>query len=69
MTEATQDELLTAAEFAAMAKVTVRAVRRWADKGVGPEPVRPRGSRLVRYRRSEVKAWLAGQPVRAEADT
>lgn len=60
------DRLLTAAEFAAMARVTIRAVRRWADKGVGPRPRRPPGSRIVRYRHSEVEAWLGGGRVSGE---
>ena len=55
----TEDErLLTAADFAQLAKVTVRAVRRWAARGVGPKPIKPPGSRIVRYRQSEVDAWL-----------
>jgi hypothetical protein len=62
-----QGELMTAAEFAACAKVTIRAVRRWADKGIGPEPLRPPGARVVRYRRRDVDAWLSGESVRAWA--
>lgn len=57
-------ELITGAEFAVMARVTIRAVRKWADKDIGPRPIRPPGSRLVRYRRTEVEAWLSGKPVR-----
>jgi len=56
--------VLTAAEFAGLAKVTLRTVRRWAAGGVGPRPRRPPGSRLVRYRRDEVEAWLSGEQVR-----
>ncbi len=56
MTE--DDRLLTAADFAQLAKVTVRAVRRWAARGVGPAPIKPPGSRIVRYRQSDVDAWL-----------
>jgi DNA-binding transcriptional MerR regulator len=61
------DLLLTGAEFARMAKVTLRAVRNWAAKGIGPEPVRPPGSGMVRYRRREVEDWLSGKPVREAA--
>jgi DNA-binding transcriptional MerR regulator len=56
-----QDELITGAEFAAAAKVTIRAVRLWAEKGIGPKPLRPAGARLVRYRRRDVDAWLKGE--------
>jgi predicted DNA-binding transcriptional regulator AlpA len=62
-----QNELITAAEFAAMAKVTISAVRRWAAKDIGPKPLRPTGSRLVRYRREEVDAWLGGEAIGARA--
>jgi hypothetical protein len=60
---ADQKDLLTGAEFAAMARVTLRAVRAWSAKGVGPKPLRPPGSRLVRYRRDEVETWLRGEAV------
>lgn len=62
-----RDEWLTAAEFADRAKVTIRAVRRWASQNIGPEPRRPPGARLVRYRRHEVDAWLSGEALRARA--
>lgn len=62
--ETDDQELLTAVEFADRARVTVRAVRKWADQGVGPVPIRPPGSRLVRYRRVEVDRWLSGLSVR-----
>lgn len=58
-----QSELLTASEFAAMCRVTISAVRRWAAQGIGPRPLRPTGSRVVRYRRSEIEAWLSGQSI------
>lgn len=56
------EEWLTGAEFATIAKVDIRSIRRWADKGIGPRPLRPPGTRVVRYRRSEVEAWLSGEP-------
>lgn len=55
-------EDMTAAEFAARARVTIRAVQRWEAKGVGPKPIRPSGARIVRYRRDEVEDWLNGKP-------
>lgn len=58
-------EYLTAVEFAERARVGLRAVRKWADKGVGPEPVRPAGTRIVRYRAREVEEWLNGESTAA----
>jgi predicted DNA-binding transcriptional regulator AlpA len=62
-----QHDLITADEYAAMARVTIRAVRKWAATGIGPRPLRPQGSRIVRYRRREIEAWLAGEPVSTKA--
>lgn len=53
-------DLLTPSEFAEMARVTLGAVRKWAANGIGPEPKRPPGTTLVRYKRAEVEAWLNG---------
>ena len=55
------DVLLIAGEFAERARVSVRTIRKWKAKGVGPKPIQPEGSRIVRYRQSEVEAWLAGR--------
>lgn len=60
-------EYLTGAQFAELAQVDIRTVRKWASRGVGPRPTRPAGSRIVRYWRSEVEAWLRGEPVQAGA--
>lgn len=59
------NELMTAVEFARKAGVTRRCVQRWAADGVGPRPVRPPGTRIVRYRRKDVDAWLDGRDVRS----
>ncbi len=61
------DQLMTTAEVADMAKVTAMAVRLWEQKGIGPRPVRPAGTRIVRYRRREIVAWLQGDSPNAEA--
>ncbi|WP_369294095.1 helix-turn-helix transcriptional regulator [Micromonospora sicca] len=37
--------------------VSVRTLERWAQQGIGPRPVKA-GPRFVRYRASEVEAWL-----------
>jgi hypothetical protein len=64
---ADQNDLLTAAEFAAKARVDIRSVRMWEGKGVGPKPIRPPGSRIVRYRRGDIDAWLRGDVPAIEA--
>lgn len=67
MTEQNVCEYLTGEEFAERARVTIRAIRRWAAKGVGPQPLRPPGARIVRYRRREVEDWLNGKSTPTEA--
>lgn len=52
----TQDTL-TRPEFARLARVSVPTLRRWARKGIGPQP-RQIGPRLVRYGRDEVLDYL-----------
>jgi predicted DNA-binding transcriptional regulator AlpA len=54
------DEILTTEETAAMLKSPVATVRWWRHKGVGPKSF-VLGSRKVRYRRSDVLAWLDEQ--------
>lgn len=54
-----QSEWLTTGEYAALARVSVPTARRWARQSIGPRPHKF-GPRLVRYRRSEVDAWMIG---------
>ncbi len=37
--------------------ITIATLDRWAKKGICPAPIKL-GPRLVRYRRSEILAWL-----------
>ena len=62
-----EPDLLTPSEFAEMARVTLAAVRKWAANGIGPEPKRPPGTSLVRYKRVEVEAWLNGEALTSGA--
>lgn len=55
------DELLTVDELAAQLKVPVRTIRQWSVVGTGPK--RMKVGRYVRYRRSDVSAWLQSQYV------
>lgn len=53
----TSDVLLTDEELAAMLKISLSMVQKWRVLGKGPAFIKiPGGS--VRYRRSEVEAWL-----------
>lgn len=49
-------ELLTQQETAALLKVSVSTLKRWRTVGTGPRYLRV--GRAVRYRRSDVEAWL-----------
>ncbi|TFV49584.1 DNA-binding protein [Blastococcus sp. TF02A-35] len=55
------EDLLSTAEFAQKAKVPAGTVRHWRDVGTGPAYLRI--GRHVRYRPSDVMAWLEGQRV------
>jgi predicted DNA-binding transcriptional regulator AlpA len=50
--------MITAADFAAMLKVSVRTLWRLRSAGQVPEPVRLGGA--VRWRLDEVKNWITG---------
>jgi predicted DNA-binding transcriptional regulator AlpA len=50
--------LITAADVAAMLKVSVRTLWRLRSAGQIPEPVRLGGA--VRWRLDEIKKWIAG---------
>lgn len=50
------DEWITAKEVAAMTGMTVPAVRAWVHRGYGPPFYK--FERSVRYKRSEVEAWV-----------
>jgi excisionase family DNA binding protein len=54
---AKNDELLTVQQLAELLKVPVSTVYRWRYLGVGPRGIRVSG-RHVRYRRSDVEAYL-----------
>ena len=53
---------LSKAQTAALLKVSVRTLERWARAGIGPSP-RKHGPRLVRYDSDEVLAYRRdGEP-------
>ena len=54
------DQLLTRAETAELLNLSVFTLARWAVNGTGPRFMRI-NSRVVRYRRSDVEAWVNAQ--------
>lgn len=51
------DPMLTEQQVSELLQVSVRTLQRWRASNTGPPWTRVH--RLVRYRRSEVQAWLA----------
>lgn len=54
-----REELWSVEQLAAYLKVPVATVYSWRSKGYGPVGIRV--GRYVRYRASDVEAWLASQ--------
>lgn len=54
-----ESELLTAAELAAKLHKTAAALAQWRYKGTGPKFIKLGGG--IRYRASDVEAWLDAQ--------
>lgn len=56
------DAIITQDRAARQIGVSVRTLQAWRAQGYGPPPIRlgPRGGR-VRYRASEVQAWIETQ--------
>lgn len=57
-TVAAADEFLTVDDLAAWLRVKPQTIYQWNYAGTGPRPTKL-GARYVRYRRSDVEAWLA----------
>lgn len=47
---------MTKAEVAALYRISIRTLERWARAGIGPRPIQ-RGPRLVRYDQDEVLSY------------
>ncbi|WP_093721017.1 helix-turn-helix transcriptional regulator [Streptomyces sp. DI166] len=57
---------LSKAQTAALFKVSVRTLERWAQAGIGPTPLK-HGPRLVRYDNDEVLDYLRNGELRESA--
>lgn len=56
----TRDELLRTDAVAELLEVSTRCLAHWRERGIGPRYLSPApGTRWVRYRRSDVEAWIA----------
>lgn len=58
------EELLTSLEVAELLRVSAYTVKRWRREGTGPKHIVVGG--LIRYRRSDVEAYLEGNTVTPE---
>ena len=53
-------ELMTAKDVCALLKIQPRALRRWREKGIFPEPMTFETG-TIRWDREVVEAWVKGQ--------
>jgi len=53
-----QSQLLDVRAVATMLGCGARTVWRLADRGAMPAPIRPGGTRAVRWRRGELESWI-----------
>lgn len=54
------DTLMTRKEVAAVLHVAPRTLTRWSTEGIGPQPL-TLAPRVVRYRASDVQAFIEAQ--------
>ena len=66
--EATEHELITTEELAALLRVDPSSVRRWRTaRPVQGPPFIPVSERVIMYAMEDVREWLASRRVRPEA--
>lgn len=54
--------LLIEDEIANICRVSLRTVRRWRMRRVGPAFIKVAGGPMVRYRQSDFQVWLKAHP-------
>lgn len=59
-----EDPLLTTEQLAQYLNVAMPTIYMWRSHRKGP-PGRKMGGKFIRYRKSEVDAWIASQPTEA----
>lgn len=59
MSQQDDDTLTTPAELAMKVKVSTRTLQDWRSKGIGPKWIKT--GKVVRYRSSDIAAWLKSQ--------
>lgn len=55
------DEIKTSNEVADRLKIKPKTLSEWRSKGKGPKFFRVGSTRTIRYRESDIKAWLDSQ--------
>lgn len=68
-TEILQDRLLRDEAVAKLIDHSPWTLRQWRHQGIGPRFVKVNGGGGVRYRESDVQAWIAGLGVDDQSTT
>jgi excisionase family DNA binding protein len=51
-------DILTTKELCERLKISRQGLQQWRDKGLMPQPLKPPGGRTIRWRWSDIEAWL-----------
>lgn len=53
------NDILTTKELCQRLKISRQGLQKWRDKGLMPLPLKAPGGRTIRWRWSEIEAWLS----------